>query len=435
MNRKTLTYISASVAILAVALAYTILDRRQVENLKMGVGDRESASYMFAQNLSVLVNKYNPQIKIELVTTEGSSQNIQLLESNEIQLATAHADVVNLPSSRLITYLFADRFQLIVTEKSGITKIADLKGKRIALPPDGSGQYKTFQILASHYGLQEGDFQAKVLSEAEGDLAFSRNEVDAVFRARVIGNERIKILVRKYKGQLIPIDQGEAMKIDHPALIATIIPKGAYRGNTPIPPEDLATVAIERNFLARSSIKSETIREITRILFEHQAELAEKMPLAASISVPTTIARIGSPIHPGAQAYYDRDKPSFFQENADYVALLITVAALIGSWFLGLKNRIEKARKNRADVYNQDIVALIFATQDSHDLEEVLAIRRQLNEIFRAVVYDLDRDKISAESFESFSFAWQAAISSVRDRENLLRNEYNLSDKLSVDRL
>lgn len=424
MNRQFSIYAGISALILVGSIGYTIHNHTRIHILKMGVGDRESAGYEFAQNLSILVSKYAPKIKIDLVVTEGSLKNVELLEKNEIQLATAHADIVNSSSIRLVSYLFSDKYQLIVTEKSRITKVSDLKGKRIALPPGGSGQYQSFQILAEHYGLRQQDFQSKILSEAEADLAFSRNEVDAVFRTRLLSNDRIRRLVQKNRGRLIAIEQGEAMKIEHPALMVATIPKGAYQGNPPIPPTDIPTVGIERNFLARNNVPPEIIRQITQILFEHQAELTDKMPIAAGIKQPSDLSLIGSPIHPGAQAYYDRNKPSFFQENADYLGLLLTLAALVCSWFIALKGRLEKVRKNRADVYNQDIVALIFAIQESEDLTEVIQIHRQLNEIFKTVVYDLDKDKISAESFESFSFAWQAAITSVRDRENLLRNEF-----------
>jgi TRAP-type uncharacterized transport system substrate-binding protein len=48
-------------------------------------------------------------------------------------------------------------YQLLVTEQSGIQTFSDLRGKRIALPPKGSGQYKSFWFLAEHYGLQPKD--------------------------------------------------------------------------------------------------------------------------------------------------------------------------------------------------------------------------------------------------------------------------------------
>ena len=40
-------------------------------------------------------------------------------------------------------------------------------------------------------------------------------------------------------------------------------------------------------------------------------------------------ASVSLPTHPGAQAFYDRDKPSFIQENAEPLALMVTVFAML----------------------------------------------------------------------------------------------------------
>lgn len=420
---KVVGLVGLSAGIVLSLTGYIVSDRQKVTHLKIAAGSKEGESYVFSQAMAEVVKKHYPLIQIEPVETEGSEANIKLLENGSAQLATAQADIPTGSASRMVSLLFPDTFQLVVTQKSGINSVAQLKGKRIGLPALGGGQYKSFWVLAAHYRLSTTDLNHQAMSDGDAEMAFRNNQIDAVFRVRATGNKSVQKLVQEYGGRLIPIEQAAAMRIRQPAFEALFIPKGAYQGNPAIPLQDLPTVAVQRTLLANKNIDPEVIRNITEILVERRQELATQMPLAAYIAPPSAIGGTGLPIHAGSQAYYDRQKPSFFQENADYLALVLTVALLLGSWLWGLKSWWEKKQKNRADDYNQDLVTLIAATYNTNDLHEVRAIREKLVQILTAVVNELDNDRISPESFESFTFTWESAIASVRDRENVLRNE------------
>ncbi|NEQ66310.1 MAG: TRAP transporter substrate-binding protein, partial [Symploca sp. SIO2D2] len=51
----------------------------------------------------------------------------------------------------------------------------------------------------------------------------------------------------------------------------------------------------------------------------------------------------------GALAFYEREQPSYVQENADFLALILTVALLIASGVRQLKVWIEQSKKDTAD--------------------------------------------------------------------------------------
>ena len=44
----------------------------------------------------------------------------------------------------------------------------------------------------------------------------------------------------------------------------------------------------------------------------------------------------------------------------------------------------------------------------------------ELFSILKEVVQDLDTDRITHESFQSFTFTWETALTAVRDREILI---------------
>ena len=94
---------------------------------------------------------------------------------------------------------------------------------------------------------------------------------------------------------------------------------------------------------------------LTRVLFERRRELMNLTSLAGFISPPNFGGGTYIPVHPGAQRFYDRDRPSFIQENAEPIALLVTLAALMISGLFQLGSR---RRKRRIDLYNKEVLDL-----------------------------------------------------------------------------
>ena len=78
-------------------------------------------------------------------------------------------------------------------------------------------------------------------------------------------------------------------------------------------------------------------------------------------------------------------------------------------------------QKDRADRYNLEILNLLEKIEQAQDFEELQNLRQQLLEILRKVVVDLDIDRISPESFQSFTFPWEVANTAIRHQEIILR--------------
>jgi hypothetical protein len=223
-------------------------------------------------------------------------------------------------------------------------------------------------------------------------------------------------MVQQYRGRLLAIDQATAMKIKYPAFEPVSIPKGTYQGsNPPVPGDDLPTIGVQRLLLVRENLDNEVVQNITSVIDSHRQEIADAIPeensdvkpLVASFSRPTTTGGTGIPIDPGAIAYYDRDKPSFIQENSDFLGLLLTMALLLWSWLVQLKRIIEKGRKDKADAYIQQAIALI--DEDDPTTSQISPRERQkkLDDIFELVGKALVTEGISQESFRTFNEAYK----------------------------
>jgi uncharacterized protein len=357
-----------------------------------------------------------------VIATKGAQENQTLLEQKQVDLAIVQSDTPPQPSVRAMAYLFPEVFHLIVGENSGIEEIGDLKGKRVALMPKGSGSYNLFWSISPHFGLSERNLTPVELPPDQAYTALRQGKVDALFRVMAIGNDAMSQLLTTSKARLLPIDQVDSLRLTLPILEATQIPKGTYDGATPIPDQDLTVAGVRAVLVTRSSADAEVVRAITQTLFEFRNEMVTIYPRSALMRLPEAGENLGIPLHPGARAFYEQERPSFLAENSEILGLLLSMGALLASGVWQLRSWLLNSQKDRADMYNLEILALMEQVHTAEDLEQLSAVRDKLFEILRKVVVDLDQDRITPESFRSFTFPWEVAITTLRHRELVLLN-------------
>jgi uncharacterized protein len=410
-----------------IGLADILWQQSRTHYLTLAAGDLSGDSYALSSALKTVVERHYPNIRINLVETGGTVENLAMLEAGRAQLATAQADVLAPPRARILAILFDDTFQLMVPRNSQIQHFVDLRGRRIALARSG-GQFQSFLRVAEHFGLHEADFRFVGTSDQTSDEAFLNGQADAIFRVRAIGNPSIQQLVEANTIRFVPIEHAVAMKINHPAFNAAIVPEGAYLGHPPVPAEDLPTIAVHRTLLARDTVNAPAIQAITGVLIERQQELMQEIParltgvrlLLAQVRRPEAPTGLGPPLHPGALGFYEKDKPSFLQTNADFVGLIITTGFMVASWIWQLNRWMQKQQKNAADLYSNRVVALIDAAQETNSIESLENIWRDLLSILAQAVRALDEERISEDSFHSLRAILQIGMDVTKERRAIL---------------
>ena len=420
---KKLAFLWVIISIVMVSI-FTILSLNtpnQVHNLTIATGSKNGEYYSFAQALSEVIYKENYQIKINVLETEGAKQNIEWLKNNQADLALIQSDLSIPANAKAVAFLFPEMFHLIATDQSKINKVSDLKGKRIALMPEGSGSYNLFWLLSQHYGLKADDFEVIAVPPEQAYTLLNQKKVDALFRVIALGNAGINELLKSGENRLVPIEQAAALQLFQPALEASKIPVGTYNGSIPIPAEDLPIVALRSVLITHKNIDKTVIYEITKILFESRNELITKNPQAAMIHKPESLQDLGFSFHPGAKDYYYQDEPTFLEKYAEPMGFILSVGVLGISSLWQFRLWFQGRQKNRADLYNLELISIIEEINSAESIAEFKNLRRQLFTIFKEVIIDLDKDRISSDSFQSFTFTWKVAISSIHHQENILK--------------
>lgn len=379
----------------------------------VAAGQRSGQAFQVAEALRKVVTRHYPDITLEVFETRGSLHNAKLLDDGAVQLATMQADQATGTVARMVADLYPDTFQIVVRGDSGIETISDLIGKRIALPPAQSGEYEAFWFLANYYSLTNESLRAFTGTDRTTDWLLINGDVDALFRVRAPGDASILRLIRQVNGKVIPIPQAAALQLRHPALDAGSIPQGSYNGRPAIPGSDEPTVSVKQMLLAHEAVPADVIAKITSVLFEHRRELMEIVPIAGLITAPDSSGQTLVPVHAGVRAFWDRDKPSFIQENAEPIALMVSIAVVAVSGYLQLANR---RRKKVMDSYNRALIDLGQRARNAPDFAALDRCNDELARFVGRIVHETERGRINTAEFTLFNFAYDAVEDAIKDR-------------------
>ena len=166
-----------------------------------------------------------------------------LLADGTAQLALVAGSTMLDGRASVVDFLFPEMFHLLAREDTGITRVADLHGRVVGLPPMGSTSRTMFWRLIQHYGLDQWDVKAMTIEPYEAEHALRTGAIDAYFVVIALGSPFITGILSRTPTQLVPIDQAAALRLTLPELRAGEIPTGTYGGARPAPPSDLPTVA------------------------------------------------------------------------------------------------------------------------------------------------------------------------------------------------
>ena len=114
--------------------------------------------------------------------------------------------------------------------------------------------------------------------------------------------------------------------------------------------------------------------------------------------------------------YFNRDAPSFIQENAEPIALIITILAMLFSGLLTLRSRMGNTQKDRMDSYNYMLLDIAEKARITEESGDIKAMKEELFKILETVVRALDTDEVTEEGFQSFSLLWNSVSDVLNDR-------------------
>jgi uncharacterized protein len=285
--------------------------------LSIATGGTGGVYYPYGGGIAKVLNDHLPDVRATAEVTSASVDNLKLIRDGKADIAFTLADTLDdavrgrgafqgapVPAATLAV-LYANYMHVITLARSGIDSVGDLKGKTVSTGSAGSGtEVIAFRILAAA-GLDPArDIRRQALGASESADALKDGKVDAFFWSGGLPTGAVQDLAHTsgVTIRMIPTaDLLPALQREYGALYFPLeVPAGTYPGvGAAVPVVGVANVLV-----VHRDMDEDLAFDITRLLFEHQAELADIHPEARKLSRETAPQGSPAPLHPGAARYY-----------------------------------------------------------------------------------------------------------------------------------
>ncbi|MGH6769370.1 MAG: TAXI family TRAP transporter solute-binding subunit, partial [Xanthobacteraceae bacterium] len=164
----------------------------------------------------------------------------------------------------------------ITRANSDVRSMADLRGARIALGPEGSGMVQHIHTIFGVLGLRFSEFTPVYLDFATGAQALAAGEIDVQFQCP-IPNTVMTALSEQTDVRVLPYPPGELERVVGAVSFyrRTVMRKGAFRGLD----ADVPQVAVVNVLATHARVGAEAVRDAVAAILANADELGRLNPL------------------------------------------------------------------------------------------------------------------------------------------------------------
>lgn len=293
------------------------------EDLKfvtIGTGGVTGVYYPVGGAVAKLINRKADSYKIKATVeaTGGSIFNVNALMAGDLDFGIVQSDAGykalkgeaewkdSGPQSdlRSVFSLHSETVNLVVSEKSGIKKCEDLKGKRIAVGDPGSGTRQNAKDALATCGLNFSDLAAaEGLKAVEGSSMLQDERVDGYFYTVGHPNGSLKeSTAGRIKVRFIGFPNSKDLIQKQPYYAAAEIAKDLYPDATN--ESNIKTFGVKATLLTSAKINDDVVYKLTKEVFENLAILKKLHPALGTLKKEDLLTGLSAPIHPGALKYF-----------------------------------------------------------------------------------------------------------------------------------
>ena len=309
--------VSALLAVLA-SLTGCSSDGPAAQYLSIATGPTTGIYYVYGGAIAKIISERLPGTRATAEATSASIDNMKFLRDRKADLALTLADTLADASAGrgafdgapvpvlAVASLYDNYLHGITLASTGITRLADLKGRVVGTGAPGSGtELQSLRVLRAA-GLDPArDLRSQSLGPGEGTDALKDGKIEALMWAGGLPTPAVQDLAHTPGVSLRLFATADVLpqlqrEYGNSLYQAAEIPAGAYRGvDRPVP-----VVAVRNQLVARADLPDDLVYDITRVIFEHQPELVAVHPEARKLTLESAVKHSPAPFHPGAIRYY-----------------------------------------------------------------------------------------------------------------------------------
>jgi TRAP transporter TAXI family solute receptor len=284
--------------------------------LSVGTAPAGGAFFVVGSALSEVLAASSAETgwQVTAEATSGSQENIRRLAQGDLDLALSNAAITYFAvrggegwdqayPMRTVMTLAPNVALFIAPRTSGVTSIADLRGKRVVIGPAGAGFEFFVQPILRAHGLTYDDFTPLNATQTGAVDMLADGSAAAAFIGGAVPTASISQAAASQDIVFVPFDPGAKTRLSEEFIFFSpaTIPAGTYRGQTePFEGLDVGSM----HLIAAESADEELIYRVTKILYEQREQVVAKHPAGRAINPANVVRDTGTPFHPGAIRYF-----------------------------------------------------------------------------------------------------------------------------------
>ena len=265
-------------------------------SLNVGTGGESGTYYGYTGILGTVIGQ-KTDVKLTVVATGGSKDNLVSMQDGMYDLATVQSDVMTyayngtnsfadsgkIDGFRVLCALYPETVQIVTTDPS-LKTVEDLRGKRVCVGDVGSGTYfNAIDVFAAYDSLKDG-------------------KIDAAFLCAGAPTPAVTELAASKTVYMIGFDDAHMEKLlaSCPWYAKLVLPAGTYTGFD----EDCATITVKATLVCRADLDDDTAYTIVKTIMESKDDIAALHEKGNSIDLTFATEGIAVPFAAGAAKYF-----------------------------------------------------------------------------------------------------------------------------------
>jgi TRAP transporter TAXI family solute receptor len=253
----------ALLTVALLALTYWWLDPNPPKRVVLATGPAQSAYDEFGKHYAEALQRYG--ITVELLPSEGSSANLELLRAGKadlgfVQGGTADIGYDDEESIASLGSLFVEPLWLFYREDAAqrlnqrdtINNLAELKRWRVNVGTPGSGVPRLFKTLLDVNRIDRSELVLSELEQTPATVAFLEGQIDALVFASAPESLMVQMLLQSPGIKLLDFAQSEAYSRRFGYLTPVVMPRGVVDLAHDIPAQDVRLVASTTSLLTHT---------------------------------------------------------------------------------------------------------------------------------------------------------------------------------------
>ena len=298
----------------AAAMALGLASLAGAQNLSIGTGGTGGVYYPLGGGLAAALSKYVTGMQATAEVTGGSVANLQLIGTGKpyigFTMADATLDALKGDDKfkgkpvpvRTLLVLYPNRMHVVTVEGTGISKMSDLKGRRVSTGSGGSAtEVMAFRLIEAAGLDKDKDMKRERLGVAESVAALKDRKIDAFFWVGGLPTGAVSDLANTPGTKIKMIDHADLVdKMNQKygnLYVRDTIAKSVYKGMD----ADNAQASVMNLLVAHRDLDEQAAFRIVQTVFEKRDDLIRAHKEAENIVLEIQRTEASPvPWHPGA---------------------------------------------------------------------------------------------------------------------------------------